>query len=42
MITLFGLLMLVQIVKFIPAHYIAMTNRVLDLIQQQMRLAHGG
>ena len=42
MITLFGLLMLVQIVKFIPEHYIAMTNRVLDLIQQQMRLAHGG
>ena len=42
MITMFGLLMLVQIVRFIPEHYIAMTNRVLDMIAEQMRVAHGG
>lgn len=42
MITVFGLLMLVQIVKFIPEHYVAMTNRVLDMIAEQMRVAHGG
>lgn len=39
--TLFGLLMLIQIVRFIPAHYIAMSNRVLELIGQQMKAAHG-
>jgi flagellar biosynthetic protein FliR len=42
MITVFGLLMLAQIVRFIPEHYIAMTNRVLDMIAEQMRVAHGG
>ena len=42
MITMFGLLMLIQIVRFIPEHYIAMTNRVLDMLQEQMRVAHGG
>ena len=41
MITIFGLLMLTQIVRFVPAHYIAMTNRVLDMLQEQMRVAHG-
>ena len=41
MITVFGLLMLAQIVRFIPEHYIAMTNRVLDMIAEQMRVAHG-
>ncbi|ATQ74665.1 flagellar biosynthetic protein FliR [Massilia violaceinigra] len=39
--TLFGLMMLVQIVRFIPEHYIAMSNQVLELIQQQMKAAHG-
>lgn len=42
MITVFGLLMLGQIVRFIPEHYIAMSNRVLDMIAEQMRVAHGG
>jgi len=40
-ITIFGLLMLAQIVKFIPEHYIRMTNMVLEMIRQQMQVAHG-
>jgi flagellar biosynthetic protein FliR len=40
-ITLFGLLMLVEIVRFVPQHYIGMTTRVLDMLQRQMQLAHG-
>lgn len=39
--TLFGLMMLVQVVRFIPEHYIAMSNQVMQLIQQQMRAANG-
>lgn len=42
LVTLFGLLMLVQVVRFIPEHYVAMTNQVLEMLQQQMRAAHGG
>jgi flagellar biosynthetic protein FliR len=41
LVTVFGLLMLVQVVRFIPEHYIAMTNQVLEMLQQQMRAAHG-
>jgi flagellar biosynthetic protein FliR len=41
LVTLFGLLMLTQVVRFIPEHYVAMTNQILEMIQQQMRLAHG-
>ena len=41
LVTLFGLLMLSQVVRFIPEHYISMTNQILEMIQQQMRLAHG-
>ncbi|MRW90761.1 flagellar biosynthetic protein FliR [Duganella sp. FT80W] len=42
MITIFGLLMLVQVVRFIPEHYVRMTNMVLELIRQQMQVAlHG-
>jgi flagellar biosynthetic protein FliR len=41
LITVFGLLMLVQLVRFIPEHYVAMTNQVLEMLQQQMRMAHG-
>jgi flagellar biosynthetic protein FliR len=41
LVTLFGLLMLVQVVRFIPDHYVAMTNQVLEMLQQQMRAAHG-
>jgi len=42
LVTLFGLLMLVQVVRFIPEHYVAMTNQALEMLQQQMRAAHGG
>lgn len=40
-ITIFGLLMLTQVVRFIPEHYIRMSNMVLELIRQQMQVAHG-
>lgn len=42
LVTIFGLLMLVQLVRFIPDHYVAMTNQVLEMLQDQMRRAHGG
>jgi len=42
LVTIFGLLMLVQLVRFIPDHYIAMTNQVLEMLTEQMRIAHGG
>lgn len=41
-ITVFGLLMLEQIVRFIPEHYIGMTNKVLEMLQQQMQAASHG
>lgn len=37
LITLFGLFMLVQIVRFVPAHYVQLINRVLDMLHQNMR-----
>jgi flagellar biosynthetic protein FliR len=41
-ITIFGLLMLAQVVRFIPEHYVRMTNMVLEMIRQQMQVAiHG-
>lgn len=42
LVTIFGLLMLVQLVRFIPDHYISMTNQVLEMLTEQMRIAHGG
>ena len=42
LVTIFGLLMLVQLVRFIPEHYIQLTNQVLEMIGQQMKVAHGG
>ncbi|WP_208279841.1 flagellar biosynthetic protein FliR [Massilia oculi] len=42
LVTIFGLLMLVQLVRFIPEHYVAMTNQVLEMINEQMRMARGG
>jgi flagellar biosynthetic protein FliR len=42
LVTIFGLLMLVQLVRFIPEHYVALTNQVLEMLQGQMRRAHGG
>lgn len=41
LVTIFGLLMLIQLVRFIPEHYIAMTNQVLEMLTEQMRLGHG-
>jgi len=41
LVTLFGLMMLVQLVRFIPEHYIQITNAVLEMLQQQMRAARG-
>jgi flagellar biosynthetic protein FliR len=41
LVTVFGLTMLVQVVRFVPDHYIALTNRVLEMLQQQMGAAHG-
>lgn len=41
LVTLFGLLMVVQIVRVVPEHYVQMTNQVLEMLQQQMRVAHG-
>ncbi|SFU63903.1 flagellar biosynthetic protein FliR [Pseudoduganella namucuonensis] len=38
-ITLFGLVMLAQVVRFIPEHYVRMSGRVLEMIQQQMTIA---
>jgi flagellar biosynthetic protein FliR len=29
--------MLTQVVRFIPEHYVQMTNQVLEMLQQQMR-----
>ncbi len=41
LVTIFGLLMLVQLVRFIPEHYVSMTNQILEMLQEQMRMAHG-
>jgi flagellar biosynthetic protein FliR len=41
LVTLFGLMMLTQVVRFIPEHYVQMTNQVLEMLQQQMKVAHG-
>jgi flagellar biosynthesis protein FliR len=41
LVTLFGLTMLVQVVRFVPEHYVQMTNQVLEMLQQQMRASHG-
>jgi flagellar biosynthetic protein FliR len=38
LVTLFGLMMLAQVVRFIPEHYVQMTNQVLEMLQQQMRV----
>lgn len=41
-ITIFGLVMLVQVVRFVPAHYIGMSNKVLEMLRQQMQAAGHG
>lgn len=35
-VTIFGLYMLVHLIRFLPDHYISMTNQVLDLLRQSM------
>lgn len=40
LVTIFGLLMLVQVVRFIPEHYVSMTNQILEMLSAQMRSAH--
>ncbi|RJF96712.1 type III secretion protein [Noviherbaspirillum cavernae] len=37
-ITLFGLFMLSQVVRFVPEHYVRMTGQVLEMLRQQMQL----
>lgn len=41
-ITIFGLLMLAQVVRFIPEHYLRMTTQILEMIRQQMQVAAHG
>jgi flagellar biosynthetic protein FliR len=41
LITVFGLMMLTPVIRFLPEHYIALTNRILEMLQQQMGAAHG-
>jgi flagellar biosynthetic protein FliR len=38
-ITFFGLLMLGQVVRFVPDHYTRMSGQVLEMIRQQMQTA---
>lgn len=42
LVTLFGLFMLAQIVRFAPEHYLRMTNQVLDMLHYSLRaVSHG-
>ncbi len=41
-ITIFGLMMLAELVRFIPEHYVSMTNQVLEMIRQQMQASRHG
>lgn len=36
LVTLFGLFLLSHLVRFVPGHYVRMTGRVLEMLQQQM------
>lgn len=36
LVTLFGLFMLSEVLRFVPGHYLRMTERVLEMLQQQM------
>jgi flagellar biosynthetic protein FliR len=37
LVTLFGIFMLAQVVRFVPEHYVRMTGQVLEMLQKQMR-----
>ncbi|AKJ30376.1 flagellar biosynthetic protein FliR [Caldimonas brevitalea] len=41
-VTLFGLFVLTQIVRFVPTHYVRMSERVLEMLQQNLKaVPHG-
>ncbi|MCH7345289.1 flagellar biosynthetic protein FliR [Pelomonas sp. CA6] len=40
LVTLFGLFMLTQVLAHVPQHYLAMTRRLLDMVEQGMRAGH--
>jgi flagellar biosynthetic protein FliR len=40
-VTVFGLFMLGQVVRFIPEHYVRISGQVLEMIETQMRMSHG-
>jgi flagellar biosynthetic protein FliR len=40
-VTLFGLLMLSQLVRFVPEHYVQLTRQVLELLRGPLGLVHG-
>jgi flagellar biosynthetic protein FliR len=42
LVTLFGLFMLAQIVRFMPEHYLRMTNQVLDMLHHSLRAGGHG
>lgn len=42
LVTLFGLFMLAQLVRFVPEHYLRMTNQVLDMLHHSLRTASHG
>jgi flagellar biosynthesis protein FliR len=42
LVTIFGLFMLSQIVRFVPEHYLRMTNQVLDMLQHNLRAGGHG
>ena len=41
-VTLFGIFMLAQMVRFIPEHYLRMTNHVLDMLHHSLSIAPHG
>lgn len=41
-VTLFGVLLLAALVRFVPDHYVRMTGQVLEMLQQQMRMVPHG
>ena len=42
LVTLFGLFMLMQMVRFLPDGYLSMTRRTLDMLEQLMKAAPHG
>lgn len=42
LVTLFGLFMLAQIIRFVPEHYLRLTNQVLDMLHYSLRAGNHG